>query len=244
LENKDIKLEQPSRGHRFSLDSLLLAQSIFPQKKCRILELGCGCGIISIIIANSYPDVSIVGIDIQKNAVENAKNNVLNHGLSDRVTILERDLRALKGNDFEPFQYIVCNPPFRRKGSGRSNVSYEKQVAREEIACTMDDILRTSRKMLENQGELSLIYPSGRVAELMMKMPLYNITPNDLIPIYTKQNHPATWAIVKGCLNSRSELKIHESLCLSKCHHGRMYTLGENVCLQQKATSNQCPKPM
>jgi len=208
----DIQLEQSLNGHRFSLDALLLAKNIFPKNKSRILELGCGCGVISIIIANNYPDVIITGIDIQKTAVEVARKNVCVNGVSNRVTILEHDLRTLKSNDFEKFQYIVCNPPFRKRGSGRPNVAYEKQIAREEVSCSLNDILTISRKMLKNQGELCLIYPSGRVAELMMKMPSYNITPTDMIPVYTKQNYPAKWAIVKGRLNSRKELIIHEPL--------------------------------
>ena len=212
IKNGILTIYQSKQIHRFSLDSLLLAQNIFPQKKCRILELGCGCGIISILIARQYPDVHIIGIDILKSAVDIARQNVRINGVSDRVTILEHDLRTLKGDSFERFQYIICNPPFRKEKSGRPNVTYEKLIAREEISCTMNDILTISRKLLVNHGELNLIYPSGRIAELMVQMYTFKITPTDLIPIYTKKNYPAKWAIVKGLLNSRNELKIHEPL--------------------------------
>jgi len=212
---------QPKHGHRFSLDSQLLAQSIIPQKKCRILELGCGCGVISIIIARHCPDANIIGVDILKSAVEIARENVCINGVSDRVQIFEHDLRTLKGNDFERFQYVVCNPPFRKKKSGRPNLTYEKLIAREEITCTLDDILAISRKMLVNRGELSLIYPAGRIAELTAQMSTFNITPTDLIPIYTKQHHPAKLAIVKGRLNSRNELKIHTPIYTYQNHHCR-----------------------
>jgi tRNA1Val (adenine37-N6)-methyltransferase len=212
ISTRNLHFKQSKHGHRFSLDALLLAQSISPKNKCRILELGCGCGVISIVIASNFSEVNIVAIDIQKTAVKIAKENVSMNGLSERISILEHDLRTIKGNDFEPFQYIVCNPPFRKKKSGRPNAAYEKLMAREEISCSLDDILRISRKMLVNQGELSVIYPSGRVSELMVQMHAFNIPPTDLIPIYTKMNHPAKWAIVKGRLNSRNELKIHEPL--------------------------------
>jgi len=207
-----VRFKQTRQGHRFSLDSLLLAQSIYPRKKCRILELGCGCGVIAITIASRYPDVHIIGLDILESAVAMARENVRLNNLSDRITIHEKDLRYLKGTDLERFQYVICNPPFRKKQSGRPNTTYEKFIAREEITCTLDDILAVSRKMLLNQGELSLIYPAGRISELIIKMSAFNITPSDLIPIYTKQNHPAKWAIVKGRMNSLSELTIHSPL--------------------------------
>jgi tRNA1Val (adenine37-N6)-methyltransferase len=208
----NLTIHQSKHDHRFSLDSLILAQNIFPKKKCRILELGCGCGIISIMIARKFPDAHIIGIDILKTAVDIARQNVRINGVSDRVTILERDLRTLKGDSFERFQYIVCNPPFRKEKSGRPNVTYEKLIAREEIACTLNEILAISRKLLVDRGELSLIYPVGRIAELMVQMCSFKITPTDLIPVYTKQNHPAKWSVVKGRLNSRNELRIHAPL--------------------------------
>jgi tRNA1Val (adenine37-N6)-methyltransferase len=204
-----LQFNQSNKGHRFSLDAVLLAQNIFPPKQSRILELGCGCGVISIIIASRFPDVQIIGIDIQKSQVAIARDNVRINNLRDRVTILEHDLRTLKGGDLERFHYIVCNPPFRKKSSGRQNVSCEKLIAREEMSCTLNDILVVSRKMLVNRGELNLIYPAGRIAEVMMQMRTFNINPTDLLPVYTKPDHPAKWGIVKGRLNSQSELTIH-----------------------------------
>jgi len=216
-----LQLKQSNNGHRFSLDAVLLAQNIFPKKKCRILELGCGCGVISIIIASRCPEAQIIGIDILKSEVAIARENVRINELSDRVTIFEHDLRTLKGGDFERFQYIVCNPPFRKKESGRQNVSYEKLIAREERSCTLNDILDVSRKMLVNRGDLNLIYPAGRIAEVMGQMRTFNINPTDLIPIYTKPDHMAKWAIVKGGLNAQSELKIHFPLYPFQADHCR-----------------------
>ncbi|ETR74670.1 MAG: tRNA (adenine-N(6)-)-methyltransferase [Candidatus Magnetoglobus multicellularis str. Araruama] len=198
--------------HRFSLDSVLLAQHVYPKKNSRMLDLGCGCGIISIMIAKGYPDTHIIGIDIQKDAVRLAKENVRVNNLMSQVTILERDLRSIKGNEFNRFQYVVCNPPFRVCGGGRPNQAYTKLIAREEIFCTLDDILAVSRKILVNQGELSLIYPAERIGDVMVQMSSYNITPKDLIPVYTRPAQPAKWGILKGRLNSKVGLQIHESL--------------------------------
>jgi tRNA1Val (adenine37-N6)-methyltransferase len=213
-----VQCKQPKEGHRFSLDSLLLAQHVFPRKKSRILELGCGCGVISINIARRNPDVEIIGVDILGASVEIARENVRVNGMCDRITIIEKDLRTIKGDDFKRFQYVVCNPPFRRKDMGRPNIAYEKLIAREEIACSLDDILTISRKLLVNRGELNLIYPAGRIAEILAQMVAYNLYPTELIPIYTKLKHPAKWAIVKGRLNSRKELKIHAPLYPSSDH--------------------------
>jgi len=213
-----FQCHQSRNGHRFSLDSLLLAKNIVPKKQSRILELGCGCGVISIAIASHYPDVQIIGVDILESAVAIARENVRKNGMDDQISIIEMDLRKIKGDDFKRFQYIVCNPPFRKKNMGRPNIAFEKLIAREEIFCTLDDILTISRKLLVNRGELNLIYPAGRIAEVITQMSSYNICPTDLIPIYTKLKHPAKWAIVKGRLNSRNELNIHSPLYPSSDH--------------------------
>ena len=212
IQNYGLNIHQPDTGHRFSMDSILLAQSIIPKNKSRILDLGCGCGVISMIIARNFPDIYVIGVEIQQSIVEIAKKNVRANDLSGQVRIDHKDIRMIKGNDYERFQYIVCNPPFRKKYSGRPNHASEKMIAREETTCNLSDILDVSRKLLVNQGELSLIYPSERICDVLLEMNMKNITPKSLIPIYTKPEHPAKWGIVKGRLNAQSGLVIHEGV--------------------------------
>jgi len=205
---KKLTIHQSENAHRFSLDSILLAENIFPKKNNRILDLGCGCGIISILLANKNPDITIVGIDIQESSILIAKQNVLKNKLKGKVNILCKDMRTIKGDTFKKFHKVVCNPPFRKKNSGRKNTSKTIAIAREEIFCTIDDIMKVSRKVLINLGELIVIYPAERIGEIIIKMNNYNLETKEMIPIYSKNNSNAKWFIIKGRLNAKPGLIV------------------------------------
>ncbi|MBF0453135.1 MAG: methyltransferase [Candidatus Magnetomorum sp.] len=206
---KSLTIQQLKNSHRYAFDSVLLADHVFPKHNSRILDLGCGCGVISMILAAKNPSITVTGVDIQESFSHLAQKNVQQNGLENQITIVCKDLRTIRGNTFERFHQVVCNPPFRKKNAGRMNHSCETAMAREEISCTIDDIMEASRKVLLYQGELCLIYPGERLADGLVKMRTYNIEAKDIIPIYSKKNQPAKWAIIKGRLDAKPGLIVH-----------------------------------
>ncbi|KPA10274.1 methyltransferase small [Candidatus Magnetomorum sp. HK-1] len=216
---KKLTIQQAKNVHRFSLDSVLLADNVFPKKNNRILDIGCGCGVISIILAHKNPDVQITGIDIYEPHILLAKQNVLKNNIEGQVDLLCKDIRTIKGNTFDKFHKVVCNPPFRKKNSGRNNNSKVTAIAREEIFCTIDDIMRASRKVLVNMGELIVIYPSERVGEVLIKMNEFNLEAKEMIPIYSKAHLPAKWFIIKGRLNSKPGVIVHPPIFTDQLTH-------------------------
>ena len=219
-----LKIQQLKHSHRYSLDSIILADHVKLKPNNRIMDLGCGCGIISMLLASQNPTIFVTGIDIQQSLTQLAIENVKNNKLDNQIAIRCQDLRTIKGNDFDKFDLIVCNPPFRKKNSGRKNNCYETLIAREEICCTIDDILIVSKKLLIFEGELNLIYPGERMAEIISKMNHYNIEPKELIPIYTQNNQPAKWIIIKGRLGAKPGIIVHPPVFTdnSECGQGNL----------------------
>ena len=88
-----LKIVQKDKGYRFSIDAPILAHHI-PLKDADIaVDLGTGCGIITIIAAYRNPSARLYGIEIQKDLAELASRNVrLNH-MEDRITILHADMK-------------------------------------------------------------------------------------------------------------------------------------------------------
>ena len=91
-----IKCLQHRKGYRFSVDSVLLGNFIQPRPGDRILDLGSGCGIISLILAYRWPNVSITGLEIQPNLASLARKNVELNNWQDRIEILPGDLKEIK----------------------------------------------------------------------------------------------------------------------------------------------------
>src|SRR4030067_1767810 len=120
---KDIKLFQPKRGYRFSVDALLLEDFISAKRLNTGIELGAGSGIISILLAKRLKTTKIIAVEIQKSLVQCAKRNVELNKLGDRVEILNQDIKNLTKH-FPPHQcdFGFSNPPFRKVKTGRLNI--------------------------------------------------------------------------------------------------------------------------
>jgi len=88
-----IKVKQERSGYRFSIDSILLACHAGPNPGDKVLDLGTGCGIISLILAYREPNLKIFGIEVQKELADIAVSNVEENHMSDIITILCKDMK-------------------------------------------------------------------------------------------------------------------------------------------------------
>jgi len=162
-----VRVVQPRRGYRFSLDALLLAD--FAGRVCasRILDLGCGSGVIALVLGARRPDARVVGLEIQPELCEAARRGAAINGLADRVAVLEGDIR--EGERFLPagsFDLVVCNPPFFAPGRGRPSPDGGRALARHALTCDLPDVFRAARHALRPRGHVAIIYPTPRVPEI------------------------------------------------------------------------------
>ena len=75
----------------------------------RVLDLCTGNGSLAVLAAMAWPEVQVTGADISPDALAVARINVDQHGLQERITLVESDgLAALPG----PWDLILCNPPY------------------------------------------------------------------------------------------------------------------------------------
>lgn len=182
-----VKIIQRRKGYRFSADSLFLAD--FPDLAgvTKAMDLGTGSGIIAILLAKRSKDLSIVGIELQEALSDLARRNVGLSSLSDRVEIINGDLKHIKERfDAGTFDLVVSNPPYYPIGKGRTGPNQERTLARHEVAVTMADIIEVSQYLLRDGGSVALVYPAGRSLEVMSEMRRHGIGPVRIKEIYTK----------------------------------------------------------
>jgi len=138
--NGSLRLIQPRTGYRFALDAILLGRFIHPKPGARILELGAGCGVISIMAAALYAPREIVAIEIQPGLASLIERNAALNNLT-AVRAVAADLRAAPIADVDPasFDLVIANPPYRAQGSGRRSPVAGRDLARAEspARCTI-----------------------------------------------------------------------------------------------------------
>lgn len=176
-----VTIIQPEKGYRVTTDSVLLARFSNPQKDARVLELGTGCGIVSILLAKRDPTLKITAVELQEDMAHMAERNVVINGLKGRINILNVDMRRLV-DMFEgaSFDYILTNPPYRSPGSGRLSPHPNRATGAHEVAVSLDDILRVSRHLLKVRGRMSMIYPVERLVDLLCAMRTFRIEPKEI----------------------------------------------------------------
>jgi tRNA1Val (adenine37-N6)-methyltransferase len=135
------------------------ALSHYPDENLRVLELGSGCGIVSIMLALQRPEWSIEAIEIQPElhrlAVENGSRCRV------RVRWQEADLRTFQAS--EPFDLIISNPPWLKAAGGRPSPNSAREFSRRELLCTMEDVFACVKRNLAPKGEALLLYPASRL---------------------------------------------------------------------------------
>lgn len=167
LFDPPLTLFQPETGYRYSLDPVILAGHVHPASQDRIMDIGCGCGILSLILAGRHPKVSITGIEIQKDLADLAKKNTVCNHMADRICIRNQDIQTLSVTDLSaPMDLIVSNPPFQKKATGRVNPDQGRALARHEITLDIDTLAACAHLFLRPGGRLCLIFPASRTADL------------------------------------------------------------------------------
>lgn len=203
----ELRIIQSRRGYRFSVDALLLAEFVSITPDDVVVDLGAGCGIISLLLAKKGQAGYIVGLELQEELASQARRNAGLNGLEERIAILQGDLRVLP---LAPrcADVVVCNPPYRKSRSGRINPDPCKAIARHEIAMTLIDILAAGKTLLRSGGRLALIYPANRLTEAFSRMRSQDLEPKRLQIIFPDSASHAKLAMIEGRLGGKSGLTI------------------------------------
>lgn len=210
-----LVLEQPSDGYRYCLDSFLLADFIMPKVSERMLDMGCGVGVVGLIVAWFWDDVSIIGVEIQQRLVECARKNAEKSGLLDRVEMFHGDFRDIS-RFVTPgsITAVVSNPPFLPLGTGRINRNNAVAVARHEICGGVGEVIDGASAVLEEGGRLFLVYPAYRWMRLADMLKDAGFTPTRIRFVHSHRNRDAHIVLVEAEYCTEEEMEVVSSLII------------------------------
>jgi tRNA1Val (adenine37-N6)-methyltransferase len=202
-----LRLIQSARGYRFSIDAVLLSQFVTIKPRDVVVDLGAGCGIISLILLLEKPVGYVIALEIQKHLVDQAVRNAALNGFMDRMGVLLGDLRQVPlGRSIA--DVVVCNPPYRGPGSGRVNPDFERAIARHEIMASLNDILSAANSVLKPKGRVAVIYPAGRLVDLIVRMRAFDFEPKRMQVVYPSMEEESKLVLVEGSRAGKGGVKI------------------------------------
>jgi tRNA1Val (adenine37-N6)-methyltransferase len=190
---------QYQKGYRFSIDSVLIAHFVEVKQNDRILDLGTGSGIISMILMYRFRDRvrEVVGIEVQPTLYELSMKNFQANGLEQIGRIIQGDIKKIaKLIKPESFDKIVCNPPFYEPASGRTSKNPEALIARHQVLATLEDFLKASAFAVKNGGTVFFVYPADQVCDFIFFANKLRLQVKKIQFIYSYPHKTATARLV------------------------------------------------
>jgi len=209
LTRDGMKVIQSKNGYRFSMDSVLLAHFAEVNPGDEVLDLGCGCGVISFLLASREPSCRITGLEIQPELADRARRGAEFNGVAHRIDIINGDLRQVElfsGN--RRFNLIVANPPFWRRGEGRPNPDREKLIARHEVESTLEDYVDAARRLLVGGGRLAMVHRADRLLEIANTCAQKSLALSRIRFIHPYLNRDANLLLVEAVKGTKARVRI------------------------------------
>lgn len=217
LQIKGYEIIQHPGKFCFGMDAVLLSNFARVKKGEQVLDLGTGTGIIPILLAAKTDGSKFVGLEIQPESADMAKRSILHNHLEHKIEIVNGDIKEA-ANLFggASFDVITTNPPYMIGQHGIANASDTKAIARHEVLCTLDDILRESAKVLCPGGKFFMVHRPFRLAEIMSKMVAAGIEPKRMRMVYPFVDKEPNMVLVEGARGGHSRMTVEKPLIVYK----------------------------
>lgn len=170
-----------NKEYRFSTDTVLLANFSKPRKNDIACELGSGCGPIPLIWARDNVPKLVSAVEIQEKACDLFKRSIKANGFEEKVQVINRDLRELKGVlSFGSYNLVVSNPPYKLMGTGILNPAESDLIARHEYGCSLEDITEAAKNLLQFGGRFCICQRPERLTDVLQAMRNSDLEPKRL----------------------------------------------------------------
>lgn len=214
LEYKGLKIIQNTDGFCFGIDAVLLSDFAKEIKNnSKVLDLGTGTGILSILLSGKTNLNKIYGIEIQKEVADMARRSVELNNLENKIEIINKNIKDLD-EIFEKnsFDAIVTNPPYKKLNTGEKNEKENKLISRHEITASLEDFIRISFNLLKDKGAFYMVHRPERLSEIIYKLKQNKLEPKIIKLVYSSINSEPKLVLIKAVKNAKEFLKIEKPL--------------------------------
>lgn len=196
---------------RFSMDAVLLARFCRLPHKGRIIDLCTGNGVIPIILA-TRTGLPIDGLEIQSRLVDMAKRSLYMNDLERQITVYEGDLRDCPKQWYGRYDLVTCNPPYLQVCESEQNQNPYLAVARHEICCTLEDVVRTAARLVKSGGKLAMVHRAARFNDVVTTMRQFRLEPKRIRWVHPRLGEEANMVLVEGTKDGGVELHVESPL--------------------------------
>ncbi|MBD1383515.1 tRNA1(Val) (adenine(37)-N6)-methyltransferase [Metabacillus arenae] len=205
-----LRIIQSPSVFAFSLDAVLLSKFAYvPIQKGNIIDLCTGNAVVPLLLS-TRSKAHITGVEIQERLYDMGQRSILSNELDRQISLIHGDLKDMPVElGYGRFDVVTCNPPyFKTPKKEEMNYNEHLAIARHEIHCTLEDVIRVSSQLARMGGKISLVHRPGRLLDITELMRKYKIEPKRIQFVYPKQGKEANTLLVEGIKGGKPDLKL------------------------------------
>lgn len=213
LQRNHYGIIQRKGAFCFGMDAVLLSGFAVVKEGEKVLDLGTGTGIIPILLSAKTQGMHFTGLEIQEESADMARRSVAYNGLEDRVEIVTGDIKEA-GTLFDraSFDVVTSNPPYMNDAHGIKNPQDAKAIARHEVLCTLEDVVREGAKVLRPGGRFYMVHRPHRLIEIITAFTKYKLEPKRMKLVHPFVDKDANMVLIEAVKGGRSMIKVEKPL--------------------------------
>lgn len=197
-----MRIFQPKYGYRYNSDTIMLYNFI-TKLKGDVLDVGCGCGILGLLLKRDFKDINLSMIDILEENIKIATKNAFENEIL--ANIINGDFSKM--DESFKFDYIVSNPPFYHEGVIKSG-NLHKKISRYNSNLSLQNLLQKSFKLLKQNGILIFCYDAKKISKIFFELHNLKFNVNKIQFIYPKCEKNSKLVLIEAKKNSKSLCEI------------------------------------
>lgn len=217
LQRNGYRIIQRTDGFCFGMDAVLLSGFAMVKKGERALDLGTGTGIIPILLEAKTEGEHFSALEIQREVADMARRSVSLNGLEEKIQIVEGDIReASQIFGAASFDVVTSNPPYMNDAHGLKNPDLPKAIARHEVLCTLDDVVREASRVLKTGGRFYMVHRPHRLAEIITVLRGYKLEPKRMKMVHPFADRDANMVLIEAVKGGGVFLKMEAPVIVFK----------------------------
>ena len=217
LQRNGYKIIQNPNKFCFGIDAVLLSGFADIKKGSRVLDLGTGTGILPILLAAKTEAKSFEGLEIQEESADMARRSVAYNGLQELIHITTGNIaEASSLFGCTSFDAVETNPPYMNDKHGLKNPDMAKAIARHEILCSLEDVVRESSRVLQPKKSLFMVHRPFRLAEIFQTLQKHHMEPKRMRLIHPYLKKEPNMVLIEAVKDGNPMIKIEPPLIVYK----------------------------
>lgn len=209
LQRNNLQIIQNEEKFCFGMDAVLLSGFVRVKPGERVLDLGTGTGIIPLLLSAKTQAEHLTALEIQEESADMARRSVAMNNLQEKIEVVTGDIKqaaALFGKSV--FDVVTCNPPYMNDQHGLKNPDMPKAIARHEVLCSLEDVVREAAAVLKPNGRFYMVHRPFRLAEIFAQLQNYKLEPKAMRLVHPYLDKEPNMVLIECLKGGKPMLKI------------------------------------